>query len=219
MEQQPGSDLNSYSYNNIGSNGESNPIHHNYMNHSDGNAAFVDNDSPESLPSLDESQSFAYPQRKLLVTLRVFGMIGMTLLNPLCSVLAMNYASPSILAPFSGMTLVWIVLFSQPLLGEPPSLLQIVAASLIILGEVITAVFGDHTNDEGISVHEVVRKNVWAHQICTVQVLRLTHFSLTNRCHRRDSLTTSRDFFYSLQQWYYGCCGCFISCTPIPHCL
>ena len=44
--------------------------------------------------------------------LRGCGMFGMSVLNPICCVLAMNYASPSILAPFSGLTLVWVILFS-----------------------------------------------------------------------------------------------------------
>ena len=94
-------------------------------------------------------------QMWLALTLRGSGMIGMTFLNPACSVLAMNYASPSILAPFSGLTLVWIVLFSQPLIGESPTLHQVSAAALIVLGEAIVAAFGDHTNDEGVSVEDV----------------------------------------------------------------
>ncbi len=84
-------------------------------------------------------------------------MVGMTLLNPLACVLAMNYASPSILAPFSGLTLVWIVLLSNPVIGEQPTAPQIMAACLIIFGEVIVAIFGDHTNDEGVTVEDVVR--------------------------------------------------------------
>ena len=53
-------------------------------------------------------------RRKILAYgLRVSGMIGMSVLNPICCVLAMNYASPSILAPFSGLTLVWIVVLSD----------------------------------------------------------------------------------------------------------
>ena len=99
----------------------------------------------------------ASPNRLIPIILRTGGMIGMTALNPLCSVLAMNYASPSILAPFSGLTLVWIVLFSEALVGEKPSVRQVIAAALIVLGEVVIAFFGDHTNDEGISVDEVVR--------------------------------------------------------------
>jgi len=87
--------------------------------------------------------------------LRVMGMIGMTFLNPICCVLAMNYASPSILAPFSGLTLVWIVLFSNSVIGERPSRMQVMAAALIIIGEVVVAVFGDHTNDEGVTVQDV----------------------------------------------------------------
>lgn len=67
----------------------------------------------------------------------------------------MNYASPSILAPFSGLTLVWIVLFSESMIGEKPSRYQVLAAYLIIFGEVLVAIFGDHTNDEGMTVQDV----------------------------------------------------------------
>ena len=94
---------------------------------------------------------------KWALVLRFLGMIGMTFLNPLFCVLAMNYASPSILAPFSGLTLVWIVLFSETMIGgEKPQWKQIVAAALIILGEVIVAIFGDHTNDEGMGLEDVL---------------------------------------------------------------
>jgi drug/metabolite transporter (DMT)-like permease len=95
------------------------------------------------------------PALALAKCLRFTGMIGMTVFNPLCCVLAMNYASPSILAPFSGLTLVWIVLFSHTVIGERPTKMQVVAASLIVLGEVVVAIFGDHTNDEGVTVHDV----------------------------------------------------------------
>ena len=90
--------------------------------------------------------------------LRFLGMVGMTFLNPLCGVLAMNYASPSILAPFSGLTLVWIVLFSKHLIDEEPSRSQIVAAGLIVLGEVVVAIFGDHTNEDGATLASLVRE-------------------------------------------------------------
>ena len=89
--------------------------------------------------------------------LRYSGMVGMSVLNPICCVLAMNYASPSILAPFSGLTLVWVILFSYPVVGEEPSRSQILAACLILAGEVVVAAFGDHTNDEGVTVEDVVR--------------------------------------------------------------
>jgi hypothetical protein len=41
--------------------------------------------------------------------------------------------------------------------GEQPTARQVVAAALIVIGEVVIAIFGDHTNDEDISVIEVVR--------------------------------------------------------------
>ena len=75
-------------------------------------------------------------------TLRWSGMFGMSVLNPLCCVLAMQYASPSILAPFSGLTLVWIILFSPMALNEPSTFPQKASAGLIILGEVMVAVMG-----------------------------------------------------------------------------
>jgi EamA-like transporter family len=90
------------------------------------------------------------------LALRYTGMFGMMILNPLCGVIAMNYASPSITAPFSGLTLVWIVLWSECSIGEKPSFLQVVAATLIVLGEVIVAIWGDHTNDEGVTLDDVV---------------------------------------------------------------
>lgn len=96
------------------------------------------------------------PSSWLAWILRASGMFGMSVLNPLCCVFAMNYASPSILAPFSGLTLVWIVLLSSPLIGEQPAPRQVVAATLIVLGEVVVAIFGDHTNDEGRTVADVV---------------------------------------------------------------
>ena len=98
------------------------------------------------------------PSSWLAWTLRGSGMIGMSVLNPLFCVLAMNYASPSILAPFSGLTLVWIVLLSSPLIGEQPVARQVVAAALIVLGEVVVAIFGDHTNDEDVTVQDVVSR-------------------------------------------------------------
>jgi drug/metabolite transporter (DMT)-like permease len=88
--------------------------------------------------------------------LRFCGMVGMTFLNPACCLLAMNYASPSILAPFSGLTLVWVIVFSPCLIAESPSCAQKVASTLIVLGEVMVAVFGDHTNDADSTIDSVV---------------------------------------------------------------
>ncbi|ACI65505.1 predicted protein [Phaeodactylum tricornutum CCAP 1055/1] len=107
---------------------------------------------------LEMMEAIRKKQRYLAYTLRGSGMFGMTCLNPLCCVLAMNYASPSILAPFSGLTLVWIVLLSRPLIRESPSRRQVVAAVFIIVGEVVVAVFGDHKNDEGKLVAHGKRK-------------------------------------------------------------
>jgi hypothetical protein len=110
-------------------------------------------------PSLSSSVATMAVHKTLWwpLILRLSGMLGMTILNPLCCVLAMRYASPSILVPFSGLTLVWIVAWSRCLIGEQPTPPQVSAAALIVLGEVVVAVFGDHTNDEGVTVDTVVR--------------------------------------------------------------
>jgi len=94
--------------------------------------------------------------KRIAYALRLAGMFGMTFLNPLACVLAMNYASPSILAPFSGLTLVWIVLFSRALINETPSRPQVLAAGLVVLGEVFVAAFGDHKNDDDVTLEELV---------------------------------------------------------------
>lgn len=96
-------------------------------------------------------------QKQISWLLYVSGMIGMSFLNPLCCVLAMKYANPSILAPFSGLTLVWVVLFSGVVVNEHPGRSQQIACCLIVLGEILVAMFGDHTNGEDATVDDVVR--------------------------------------------------------------
>lgn len=85
--------------------------------HRDGSAAH------DQIFQLPHSVSLSPKQASWLLYLA--GMVGMTFLNPLCCVLAMKYANPSILAPFSGLTLVWVVLFSGAAVGERPGPSQI----------------------------------------------------------------------------------------------
>lgn len=101
------------------------------------------------------SQSILSPNQTSWL-LYLSGMIGMSFLNPLCCVLAMRYANPSILAPFSGLTLVWVILFSGVVVNEFPGRSQKMACVLIVLGEILVALFGDHTNEEDKSVDDVV---------------------------------------------------------------
>jgi hypothetical protein len=147
------------------------------IEHADGNRAendsSIETDTPEALTlnigdhhegslltSADPTRADIRYPRYVPLSMRYSGMFGMTVLNPICCVLAMNFASPSILAPFSGLTLVWVILFSHPVVGEKPSKPQVVAASLIIVGEVIVALFGDHTNDGAVTVEDVVSANL-----------------------------------------------------------
>ena len=119
-------------------------------------------------------------------SLRIAGMLGMTIFNPLCSVLAMNYASPSILAPFSGLTLVWIVLFSPLVIQEQPTLNQLYGAFFIILGEVVVAVFGDHENDEDVTYDKIRESYLndsafhWYFFFLLLWMLLLTHLMRTS---------------------------------------
>ena len=115
----------------------------------------------EDNASLNECESKRI--KRIATSLRLCGLVGMTFLNPLCCVLAMNYASPSILAPFSGLTLVWIILLSGPVIHEAPSYQQIFAATLVITGEVFVAAFGDHKNDDNVTLAELREsyRNPW----------------------------------------------------------
>ncbi|GMH74050.1 hypothetical protein TrST_g7583 [Triparma strigata] len=84
--------------------------------------------------------------------LHSLGLLGMTVLNPACGIGAMKFANPSLLAPFSGLTLVWVVLFSKATTGEEPTSVQIIAATTIVLGEIIVTIFGDHSNEDELSL-------------------------------------------------------------------
>lgn len=79
----------------------------------------------------------------------------MTTLNPGLSVVAFLYASPSILAPFAVLAIVWIVLLSPIILKEIPSRMQIVGAMMILLGEIITAISGDHSKYDELTLEDI----------------------------------------------------------------
>ena len=83
------------------------------------------------------------------------GVLGMTVVDPILIVIAMSYATPSTLAPFAGLTLVWIILFLESFTSEKPQKKQIIAAGLIILGQIIVSIFGDHTNDDAITLQDM----------------------------------------------------------------
>ena len=78
------------------------------------------------------------------------GVLGMTIVDPILIVIAMSYATPSTLATFAGLTLVWIILFLESFTSEKPQKKQIIAAGFIVSGQIIVSIFGDHTNDDGI---------------------------------------------------------------------
>ena len=90
-------------------------------------------------------------------TMRWAGILGMSALNPIFDVLALSNANPSLLAPFSGLALAWIILLSEQLIGEPPQRIQVCASGLIGFGLILAMAFGDHTNNENATLEEVVR--------------------------------------------------------------
>ena len=116
----------------------------------------MDSDRDQNREEDEETHSLTVSKYLKPKMLRYSGMVGMSVLNPICCVAAMNYASPSILAPFSGLTLVWVILFSGITVGERPSKTEIFSAILIMCGEIIVAIFGDHTTDNGKTVEDVV---------------------------------------------------------------
>ena len=137
---------------------------------------------------------------------RYCGMVGMSILNPICCVLAMNYASPSILAPFSGLTLVWVILLSPLVVQETPSCQSQLACALIIIGEVIVAIFGDHTNDDGVSVHDVLQSYKRPSFLTYFGILILYEsllFYIILFCPKSTSSTTSK----KLQRYAWGSAG------------
>jgi len=89
--------------------------------------------------------------------LRWTGLFCLVLLQPVSDVLAIMHASPALLAPFSGLSLAWIMLFSKQITGEPPRRMQIVGSALIGVGLVLVVAFGDRTNNEGVTLNDVVR--------------------------------------------------------------
>mmetsp|Transcript_28510 Transcript_28510/g.42685 ORF Transcript_28510/g.42685 Transcript_28510/m.42685 type:complete len:384 (+) Transcript_28510:142-1293(+) len=89
-------------------------------------------------------------------TIRAVGVFGMTVLGPSCNVYALQFASPGILCPIgSGLALVWIVLFSDRAIGEKPRPVQVLAVGLIVLGEAIVSVTGDHTNVSVLTMDDI----------------------------------------------------------------
>ena len=89
--------------------------------------------------------------------LRTIGILGISVLNPILNITALHYASPSILSPLGGLSLVFMVLLSEPMIGESASSssMQLGGAALIVAGECVLALFGDHTNDLVLTMSDI----------------------------------------------------------------
>mmetsp|Transcript_18424 Transcript_18424/g.25350 ORF Transcript_18424/g.25350 Transcript_18424/m.25350 type:complete len:405 (-) Transcript_18424:50-1264(-) len=106
----------------------------------------------------DESQ---WMRKCRAFTIRAAGVFGMTVLGPSCNIYALQFASPSILCPIgSGLALVWIVLLSDRAIGEKPRPLQVLAVGLIVIGEAVVSVAGDHTNIASLTLEDIRRQYV-----------------------------------------------------------
>eukprot|EP00986_Skeletonema_menzelii_P015753 scaffold12619_cov133-Skeletonema_menzelii.AAC.2 len=90
--------------------------------------------------------------------LRTTGILGISVLNPIFNIAALHYASPSILSPLGGLTLVFMVLLSEPTIGESSSPIQLFGAALIIAGEFVLTLFGDHTNDLVLTMSDIQKQ-------------------------------------------------------------
>ena len=89
--------------------------------------------------------------------LRGMGVVGMMCVAPALNLYALQYASPSILSPIGGgLTLIWIVILSERTIQETPKAYQIRAiCQYIIVGQVLVAYAGDHTNHYALLLHEI----------------------------------------------------------------
>jgi len=109
----------------------------------------------------DDEKSNSFHSHDLVAAflLRGIGVLGMTVLSPMCNVYALQFASPSILSPVGGgLTLIWIILLSEYTIGERPSATQLVAVGIIAFSEVVVAFTGDHTNLYSIDVQTLERQ-------------------------------------------------------------
>jgi len=94
-----------------------------------------------------QQQQHEWLNKLFAFSLRMIGFFGMSVLGPVCNVYALQFASPSILSPIGGgLTLVWVVLFSECTIGEKPRPIQVAAVAFIVIGEIIIAITGDHSN-------------------------------------------------------------------------
>lgn len=109
---------------------------------------------------LEEQEALLLPSSTATSTttarrLRYAAFLFISVANPILDISALAFASPSILAPFSGVSLAWVVLLSDRLVGERPAQLQIAGALLIMVGEVVVALFGDHSSHSETSLQEL----------------------------------------------------------------
>jgi len=99
--------------------------------------------------------------------MRHVSYLFMAILCPMFDVSAMAFASPSILAPLSGLTMAFVVLMSKQVLGEVPGKKQLLAAFLVVIGEVVVAVFGDHSSGgEGLQTLQDMVGYVFRFALC-----------------------------------------------------
>lgn len=111
-------------------------------------------------------------------------MVGMLLLNPICGIIGLQYISPSIGSALSGLTIVWVVLLSGPLLREYPTYYQIMASCFILMGEIIIALFGDHTNGtKTSSTNESIRCNQLTNNGTTTSITGYINSNNNMTCH------------------------------------
>ena len=131
--------------------------------------------------------------------LRYSGMAAIFILNPFFNIMALNYASPALLAPFDGTNIIWVICFSSILLGEKKTYSEIAACILIWTGQFIVVLFGDHTNDEGVSTRDVITSYTETATILYFVVLGLYLALCFYWIHRSDNS--------QLQQIAWGTCG------------
>jgi len=98
---------------------------------------------------------------RVALALRWCGLLALSVVGPVLDLLALSHANPSLLAPFAGLSLAWVVLFSQWITGERVEAHQVRASALVGVGLLLTTACGDHVNpNEHATVDDLVRSSL-----------------------------------------------------------
>ena len=77
--------------------------------------------------------------------IRFAGLCTVVAADP-ARILSFGFGNPAIVAPFSSLSLVWLILLANPIAGDKPNLTEVIGALVIASGVAVIAVFGASGN-------------------------------------------------------------------------